>query len=57
MDLPYVGVLCMSVGSEMNWEHAPNYVVYRLVTLAKVYSGLRLTLASTSLRFPEYDAD
>jgi len=48
MDLPFVGVPCMLVGCEQNWEWMLNYVVYRLVTFAKVYSGLRsLTLCSS----------
>jgi len=49
MGLPNVGVPFMSVGIQLNWEYASNDVVYRLVTLAKLYSGLRLTLTSTIL--------
>jgi len=48
MDLPYVGVSCMRVWWELNWGWTSNYVVCRLVTLAKVYSGLRsLTFCSS----------
>jgi len=48
MDLRYVGVSCMRVWWELNWGWTSNYVVCRLVTLAKVYSGLRsLTFCSS----------
>jgi hypothetical protein len=48
MDLPYVGVSCMRVWWELNWGWTSNYVVCRLVTLAKVYSGLSsLTFCSS----------
>jgi len=41
MDLPSVGVTFMLIGCELNWEYTSNYVTYRLVTFAKVYTGLR----------------
>ena len=49
MDLPYFSVSCMLVGCELNWEKTSNYMVYHLVMLAKVYSGLRSLTPCSSM--------
>jgi len=52
MDLPCVGVSCMLIECELNWEYTSNYVTQRFVTFAKVYTGLRsLTLCSSIIIF------
>ena len=47
-----MGVTCMLIGCELNWEYTSNYVTYRLVAFVKVYTGLSsLTLCSSIIIF------